>query len=105
MLIFDSGHRPIYDRQMLYFFDPILKPRAEIPPPREFYCIRKGAPIPQGPFVPNARHQSQPPSGSETVTVRNKPDADAPVEHHYPATQDLQQARGFVRRLQIDAER
>ena len=52
MLIFVSGHRPIYGRQMLYFFDPILKSRAEIPPPRQFYCIRNGALIPQEPFFP-----------------------------------------------------
>jgi len=36
MLIFVSGHHPIYGTQMLYFFDPILRSRAEIPPPTNF---------------------------------------------------------------------
>lgn len=105
MLIFVSGHRPIYGRQMLYFFDPILKSRAEIAPPRQFYCIRNGALIPQEPFVPGARRQPQTPPGSASVTPRNKPDADAPVEPLQHKAQDLQPARGFVERLQIDAER
>jgi type IV secretion system protein VirD4 len=105
MLIFVSGHRPIYGRQMLYFFDPILKSRAEIPPPGEFYCIRNGALIPQEPGVPNARRQPQPRPGSASVAPSSKRDADAPVESHHPATHDLQPARGFVERLQIDAER
>ncbi|HEX7361412.1 MAG TPA: zincin-like metallopeptidase domain-containing protein [Bryobacteraceae bacterium] len=33
MLIFISGHFPILGMQMLYFFDPELRRRAEIPPP------------------------------------------------------------------------
>src|SRR5436309_1275710 len=33
MLIFISGHRPILGTQMLYFLDPYLSARAEIPPP------------------------------------------------------------------------
>jgi type IV secretion system protein VirD4 len=33
MLIFVSGHYPILGMQMLYFFDPVLRRRAEIPPP------------------------------------------------------------------------
>src|SRR5438105_2450777 len=80
MLIFVSGHFPIYGKQMLYFFDPILKSRAEIAPPRQFYCIRNGALIPQEPFVLSARRQPQIPPGSASVASKNKPDADAPVE-------------------------
>ena len=104
MLIFVSGHRPIYGRQMLYFFDPILKSRAEIAPPRQFYCIRNGALIPQEPFVPSARRQPQTPPNSAPVAAAHT-DADAPVEALSPKSQDLQPARGFVERLQIDAER
>jgi type IV secretion system protein VirD4 len=39
MLIFVSGHYPILGTQMLYFSDPVLAPRAEIPPPTEFELI------------------------------------------------------------------
>jgi len=39
MLIFVSGHYPILGTQMLYFLDPVLSDRAELPPPVEF--VRK----------------------------------------------------------------
>jgi type IV secretion system protein VirD4 len=35
MLIFVGGHHPILGTQMLYFFDPVLKARAALPPPVE----------------------------------------------------------------------
>jgi type IV secretion system protein VirD4 len=105
MLIFVSGHRPIYGRQMLYFFDPILKSRAEIPPPRQFYCIQNGALIPQEPFIRHASRRPQPPPNSAPLTTKHNADADAPVEPLSPKTQDLRPARGFVERLRIDAER
>jgi len=105
MLIFVSGHFPIYGKQMLYFFDPILKSRAEIPPPRQFYCIRNGALIPQEPFLGYAFRQPQPPQGSAPLTTSHNADADAPVEPLSLKSQDLQPARGFVERLRIDAER
>ena len=105
MLVFVSGHRPIYGRQMLYFFDPILESRAQIPPPRQFYCIRNGALIPQEPFLRYAFRQPQPPQGSAPLTTSHNADADAPVEPPSPKSQDLQPARGFVERLRIDAER
>ena len=105
MLVFVSGHRPIYGRQMLYFFDPILKSRAQIPPPQQFYCIRNGALIPQEPFLRYAFRQPQPPQGSAPLTTNHNADADAPVEPLSPKSQDLQPARGFVERLRIDAER
>jgi type IV secretion system protein VirD4 len=34
MLVFMAGHRPIYGKQMLYFFDDVLRARAEMPPPK-----------------------------------------------------------------------
>jgi len=105
MLVFVSGHRPIYGRQMLYFFDPILESRAQIPPPQQFYCIRNGALIPQEPFLRYAFRQPQPPQGSAPLTTNHNADADAPVEPLSPKSQDLQPARGFVERLRIDAER
>ena len=105
MLVFVSGHRPIYGRQMLYFFDPILESRAQIPPPQQFYCIRNGALIPQEPFLRYAFRQPQPPQASAPLNTNHNADADAPVEPLSPKSQDLQPARGFVERLRIDAER
>lgn len=39
MLIFVSGHFPILGMQMLYFFDPELKRRAELAPPTRLPCL------------------------------------------------------------------
>jgi hypothetical protein len=39
MLIFMSGTRPIYGRQMLYFMDPVLSERAAVPPPTRFFQL------------------------------------------------------------------
>src|SRR5690348_1761212 len=33
MLIFVSGHYPILGMQMLFFFDPVFRKRAALPPP------------------------------------------------------------------------
>ncbi len=104
MLIFVSGHFPIYGKQMLYFFDPILKSRAEIPPPRQFYCVRNGVVTPQEPFIRNEfRHPQS--RARLTRTPAHNVDADPPVEPLSPKGQDLEPARGFVERLQIDTER
>jgi len=107
MLIFMSGHCPIYGKQMLYFFDPILRSRAEIPPPGQFYCIRNGSVTPQGPFGASALRRPHPFAGQAPLPpnqVRDG-DADSPVEPLSPERQQLHPARGFVERLQIDAER
>jgi type IV secretion system protein VirD4 len=42
MLIFVSGHFPILGMQMLYFFDPELKWRAELPPPTKLPGLDRG---------------------------------------------------------------
>lgn len=49
MLIFVSGHHPIYGTQILYFTDPVLKHRAEIPPPTTFLAIGEAGIEPQLP--------------------------------------------------------
>ena len=49
MLIFVSGHHPIYGTQILYFTDPILAKRAEIRPPSQFLAIEDGRIIQQRP--------------------------------------------------------
>jgi len=105
MLIFVSGHRPIYGRQMLYFFDPILNFRAQIPPPQQFYCIRNGALTPQGPFGLNVgRPPHRPPSSAPSATKRNA-EADAPVEPIFTKSKDAHPTRSFAERLRIEAER
>jgi type IV secretion system protein VirD4 len=47
MLIFVSGHYPIFGTQMLYFQDPALSKRAELPPPTDFYTLENGCPVRQ----------------------------------------------------------
>jgi type IV secretion system protein VirD4 len=48
MLLFVGGSHPIYGRQILYFFDPVLSARAAIPPPQDFVTIwPEGAVRPQ----------------------------------------------------------
>lgn len=47
MLIFASGAYPIYGRQILYFFDPVLATRAAIPSPQKFITI-----LPDGTICP-----------------------------------------------------
>ena len=47
MLIFVSGHYPIYGTQILYFTDLVLAKRAEIPPPTDFLAIEEGRAIRQ----------------------------------------------------------
>jgi hypothetical protein len=39
ILIFVSGNYPILGTQMLYFLDPVLRKRAELPPPSEYITI------------------------------------------------------------------
>jgi type IV secretion system protein VirD4 len=40
MLIFVGGSYPILGIQMLYFFDPTFRMRAQIPPPTQFVRLR-----------------------------------------------------------------
>src|SRR5207247_6273592 len=47
MLIFVSGHYPILGTQMLYFSDPDLAPRAEVPPPTEFLALEQSTIVAQ----------------------------------------------------------
>lgn len=49
MLIFQAGRRPIYGTQILYFNDPVLSKRAQMPPPAASYQIREGNVVPRAP--------------------------------------------------------
>ena len=64
MLIFVSGHFPIFGTQMLYFTDPTLARRAEIPPPTEFHSLDGGSAGPQRPIDPAWNRISRPAQGS-----------------------------------------
>jgi type IV secretion system protein VirD4 len=69
MLIFVSGHRPILGTQMLYFLDPVLTARAELPPPTEFVTLEDGQTSPQKPLN-RTRHKISKP---ETVAHADTP--------------------------------
>jgi type IV secretion system protein VirD4 len=61
MLIFVSGHRPILGTQMLYFLDPVLTARAELPPPMEFVMLEEdGRAVPQKPLDRTQHRISRP---------------------------------------------
>ncbi len=71
MLIFVSGHFPILGTQMLYFLDPVLRTRAEIPPPSGFYEIDGGSVTPQKTIARTRNRISKPetvPSEADTLT-------------------------------------
>jgi len=110
MLIFVSGHPPIYGTQMLYFGDPILRSRAEIPPPTKLYSIRNGGLSPQEALPdltmrpnpnPRPKPRKRPPSssdgGPDTPSLFDQP---AP-----PSTGTLQPSQGLVERLNLGPER
>jgi type IV secretion system protein VirD4 len=81
MLIFVSGHFPILGMQMLYFFDPELRKRAEIPPPKALQSLDGGAVVDQKP-------------ADRTNNVVSKPETTIDEE----ATSHLE--RGFLEELQ-----
>jgi type IV secretion system protein VirD4 len=81
MLIFVSGHHPILGTQMLYFLDPVLNSRAELPPPTEFHTLEDGQPIPQRPLN-RTRHVISKPefvSPSEVVSSTEFVSNDEPL--------------------------
>ncbi len=81
MLIFVSGHFPILGMQMLYFFDPELRKRAEIPPPKALQSLDGGAVVGQKP-------------ADRTNNLVSKPETTIDEE----ATSHLE--RGFLEELQ-----
>jgi type IV secretion system protein VirD4 len=60
MLIFISGLHPILGMQMLYFLDPTLKVRSDIPPPVRFVSL-EGSRILEQPKVGLPQHLTSPP--------------------------------------------
>ena len=108
MLIFVSGYPPIYGTQMLYFRDPILRSRAEIPPPTKFYSIHDGGLSPQDSLpdlvppkpAPGPRLRRRPGSSSgsspETPTLFDQRPPSVDVTLHPP--------KSFAERLDLDSE-
>jgi hypothetical protein len=78
-----SGHHPIVGTQILYFLDPVLAARAELPPPKNFVTLEDGRAAPQKPPDRTRNKISKP----ESV-----PD-DQPLTHG---------ERGFIEELQLD---
>ena len=85
MLIFVSGHFPILGTQILYFLDPVLRVRAELAAPSDFYQIEGGSVIRQRAI-------------SRTRNVISKPEV-VP-----PDTSDLTECeKGFLEEFQLEA--
>jgi len=110
MLIFVSGHYPIYGTQMLYFFDPILRSRAEIAPPTKFYSIHDGGLSPQDPlpdFAPRPKPTSGPhPNRRLPASSGGGPGADSPIDQPAPPPGSaLQRSPGLFDSLDLNSER
>ncbi|HTU48522.1 MAG TPA: type IV secretory system conjugative DNA transfer family protein [Bryobacteraceae bacterium] len=73
MLIFISGHYPILGTQMLYFLDPVLSARAELPPPIDLVTIENRQVYPQKPIA-LARHQISRPEATSEIGEINHPE-------------------------------
>ena len=109
MLIFVSGYPPIYGTQMLYFRDPILRSRAEIPPPTKFYSIHDGSLSPQDSLpdlvppkpAPGPRPRRRPGSSSGS-----SPETPTLFDQRPPSVDvTLQPPKSFAERLDLDSER
>jgi len=96
MLIFVSGHHPILGTQMLYFTDPVLASRAQLPPPKEFWSIEKGVVVKQPP-IDRTRHEI---SEAETLApqVNEVAGGPAPVEER-----PNPRMQGFIEELKTGA--
>jgi len=110
MLIFVSGHYPIYGTQMLYFFDPILRSRAEIAPPTKFYSIHDGGLSAQDPlpdFAPRPKPTSGPrPNRRLPASSGGGPGADSPIDQPAPPPGSaLKRSPGLFDSLDLNSER
>lgn len=107
MLIFVSGHYPIYGTQILYFTDPALAKRAVLPPPSAFFAIEEGSVI-QQPDADRTRNVISAPEPRKPVhSVNSEPTAAmSPMEKAFlkelgdsPGTPS---STGFVEQLDLD---
>jgi type IV secretion system protein VirD4 len=113
MLIFVSGHHPIYGTQILYFTDPALAKRAEIRPPSQFLAIEEGRMIQQRPAdrtrnVISAAEPQQQPDATDSATKT----AISPMEEAFwnelgqvepqKVTACAAASTGFIEQLDLD---
>jgi hypothetical protein len=116
MLIFISGHYPIYGKQVLYFADPEFVKRAAEPSPTSFYAIEEGSVRRQRPLDRAANVLSRAellPVEDSTVSSTNGADFldDASIFDAYetgaiaPATaRSGSPGGGFIEQLNLDRQ-
>jgi hypothetical protein len=113
MLIFVSGHYPIYGKQVLYFVDPEFAKRAAEPPPRAFYAIEEGKVRRQRPLDLTANILSKaellPAEDSKTdgTNARSSADDAFSLDAYQPdvamtASRAATPSIGFVEQLELD---
>ncbi|MBA3915823.1 MAG: type IV secretory system conjugative DNA transfer family protein [Acidobacteriales bacterium] len=109
MLIFVSGHYPIYGKQMLYFFDPILRSRVEISTPSKFFSIHGGVLSPQDPLPSLVLRPKSSPAlhpHRRLPASSGGPGADSPIEQQVPPPGSaLRPSRGLLERFDLNSER
>jgi type IV secretion system protein VirD4 len=101
MLIFVSGSYPIYGRQLLYFFDPVLAARAAIPPPEDFVTIKPdGQTCPQKPIDQTGDDQS---NGSPMEKAFNDRLAAGPAVQPVTTQDPSSKPAGYMEELELSA--
>jgi hypothetical protein len=101
MLIFVSGSYPIYGRQLLYFFDPVLAARAAIPPPVDFVTINPdGQTCPQNPIDQTGADQS---NGSPMEKAFNDRLAGSPAVQPVTTRDSSTKPAGYMEELELSA--
>jgi type IV secretion system protein VirD4 len=114
MLIFVSGHYPIYGKQVLYFADPEFTKRAAEPPPATFYAIEEGRVRRQRPRNRTANVLSKaellPGDDSPTASDHGGNSAleafsfDTDVPAVVTAADSVHKPNGFLEQLELDGQ-
>jgi type IV secretion system protein VirD4 len=110
MLVFVSGHYPIYGTQILYFTDPVLSKRAVIPPPSRFFAIEEGNVVPQRAADRTRNLISAPEPRPKQVETMPQPEGPmSAMEHAFwrelgatPLEQRRARPAGFAEQLDLD---
>jgi type IV secretion system protein VirD4 len=109
MLIFISGHYPIYGTQILYFTDPVLSRRAKLPPPNQFLAIEAGEVVRQRASDRTPNLISAPEPRQQLVVAADPEEAMSAMERAFlrelgavvPAS-PRPRLTGFVEQLDLD---
>jgi type IV secretion system protein VirD4 len=110
MLVFVSGHYPIYGTQILYFTDPVLSKRAVILPPCRFFAIEDGNVVSQRPADRTRNLISAPEPRPRQVAASPEPEVPmSAMERAFwrelgavPPEQRRSGAAGFAEQLDLD---